>query len=262
MAPLAGLGAGAFIKTVAPSAKVLSFLGKTKNANIEKVLPQKMSPTAKGLQDDIAKVRQQYKNAEEVKVCGINVGEYMCRDNIQELLKFAKQKYPDFNLSKAKVLRIDAPEEIPLYVNKATKPNGYSSPTMNGVKDFSKKVRTKKDGSTTWSRHYILEYEGRIYDFDHASDLAPATKDYIETMFSDTLSGVVKNDARSKYLVRTIDADEYLNAESTSVFDIRGPRLPSQEYFFDFYKRQPGAKTDIKSPVIHPDIENFPSKSP
>lgn len=265
MAPLAGFGAGSFVKSIAPSTKLLSFLNNAKSVstlkNSEESLESlsKMSSTSKALQDDVAKVRGQYKNAQEVQVCGMNIGEYMCRDNIQELLKYAHTKYPGFDISKAKVIRIDAPEYIPLYANKATKPQGYSSTSKNGVKDFSKKTRDAKDGATTWSRHYVLEYEGRIFDFDHASDVAPVTKDYFETMFKDTFSGVVKNEARSKYLVREIDAEEYMNSEAISIYDIRSANHSDQSYFFDYYKELPGADTSIKVPKIHPDIQDYTS---
>lgn len=242
MAPLAGLGAGSVLKSFVPNAKFMSFINKSKSSMALKGSKSvnssgdELSETGASLQRDVAKVRSEYKSAEDVNVCGINVGSYMCRDNVQELLRYAQTKYSDFDLSKARVIKIEAPEYVPLFANNATRPAGFKATTSGGVKEFSKKTRKAKDGATTWSRHYVLEYEGKIYDFDHASDVALPTARYFESQFKDTLSGVVRKETSSSYTVRVIDAAEYSSADDISRFDIR---YKDESSFFDFYRSLP-----------------------
>lgn len=256
MAPLAGLGAGRAFRSIVPPPKVVSWVKSTKPTAPVQVAKEESSPVLRSLEEDVRKVRDEYRNAPkdvDVQVCNIGVAAYQCDRNVMSLLKHAMEKYPDFDLSKARVLRIQPPKEVPLLANNATRPAGFEA-TFAPLKEFSKKARTEADGATTWSRHYVLEYEGKILDFDYADDIAPTTAQYFEKMFSDTLNGVVKPKASSTYLVRPISAQEYIQSEKYIDIFSTTSAGKGEEYFFDFYKALPGAKQDLKAPAIRPDL--------
>lgn len=258
MAPLAGLGAGAALRSVAPSSRAIKWLDNLRFNTTQGVrsaqTTQESTPVLRSLESDMKKIRDEYRAAPkdvDVQVCSVNVGAMMCELNVKELLKYAAQKYPDFDISKARVLRIQSGEYVPLYANNATRPVGYNT-NMGTVRDYTKKVRSEADGATTWSRHYVLEYEGRILDFDYADDVLPTSAQYFDKMFSDTLNGVVKERASSTYLVRSINAEEYMNSSTTDIYRFE-TTTTGEQYFFDFYKSLPGAKQNIVAPPIHPD---------
>ncbi len=239
MAPAAGLGAGSFLRTVAPTTRVVKFMDKAKasigfkTSALSAATTEEMTETGAKLQEIVSKVKASYREADEVSVCGINVSSYACRDNTQELIRYARVSYPDFDMSKARVIKIEAPEYVPLYANNATRPQGYTATTTGGVKEHAKKVRTAESGATTWSRHYVLEYEGRIYDFDFAEDAALTTREYIQSQFSDVVNGVVRPSTSNQYKVKIIDAEEFADSTDISVFDIRGANQGSFLEFID-----------------------------
>lgn len=252
MLPLAGLGAGHFLKTVAPSSRLTRFLTRLQNMRLLRGASEfadstdEISDIGRALQSDMAGVRSLYRTAEDVSICGLNIGSYMCRNNVQEFLRYARAQYPDFDMSKARVIKIEAPEYVPLYANNATRPAGYTATTAGGVDEYASIVRSADDGATTWSRHYVLEYEGRVYDFDHASDVAMPTSRYMESQFQDALTGVVNPETSSRYSVGIFDADEFANADDISRFDIRNP---NQETFFDFYRGLDDSNPDLVLPT-------------
>lgn len=261
MAPLAGLGVGSVIKSIAPTSKVVAWVDRVKLKSKPPIPVAKKHPVVGSLEHDMKTVKDRYKTMRDVdvQVCGMNIGESMCNNNIQEFLRFAKRKYPNIDLSKARVLKIQSEEYVPLYANHASVPSGYYS-TAKDVKTYTSKVRSAKDGGTTWSKHFVLEYEGRIFDFDFADDTALTTAEYFNKMFADSLSGVVKDPARSTYLVRSINAEEFMNASDVRIYEIEG-LAHQHEYFFDFYKSLPGADQTIKAPPIHPSRAQFVTKN-
>lgn len=242
-----------------------SFAGESKENRCERQLQQtidriqeneyipkarSLSPVGQVLRRVLAETRRKYRDSPtglNVKhIFEVNDGD--CGKNVTRLLEFATT-VKGFDVSRARVLRIDTNTDkmAPyLFANRVSRPRGYNA----DLADLYKVLRNKADMAVSWNFHYVLEYEGRIYDLDFAEDEIPTTLEYIETMFSDVLTGNIDDSLRSRYAVKVTAGSIYLEQDEIHRASSDW-RTPNRFYFFDFYRSLPGAKVNLTHPPMH-----------
>ncbi len=139
-------------------------------------------------------------------------GSGFCRSNVYFLLEEIKKLYPQIDLSDFKVLYLTTENRI----NRETQKAKFY---VKDAREGRSKSDVKSHPITGWIYHFILEYNGRIYDLDYTNQISSIAKStYIKNFFISDHSTVLNS--------KMLDTNaQFVSPEEILLFEVDGEKF-------------------------------------